>query len=291
MYDLNQPDDGQAAQGGRAKPLKVQARGGRCPACNQPISESAVICVKCGFNLAEGKRMKTATGEAGGSTATAAKSAASAPGQSKTNRGPGGSPLSGAYAAGVISTIESKKEITGPITTFSEWGKPAIVTGVGAFLLLCCTYLLSGDPLYAIPFGVLTGNESRTLLWGLISIYDAVRIVVMMPILLISMFATNAIMGLSFGSLKTLPLKLVSVALAVLVTAELINAGVYLIAGSSALAFIFDIVKLGLTYLVFHALCETYFDADFLESIIAYLVAYALPILIMIVIAMLMTTG
>jgi DNA-directed RNA polymerase subunit RPC12/RpoP len=39
------------------------AQTGRCPACNQSINPSAVICIKCGYDLKKGKRMQTDVAE------------------------------------------------------------------------------------------------------------------------------------------------------------------------------------------------------------------------------------
>eukprot|EP00752_Nemacystus_decipiens_P013926 g12362.t1 len=39
------------------------AHGGKCPSCNSPVREGAVICMNCGFNLAEGKKVQTAVAE------------------------------------------------------------------------------------------------------------------------------------------------------------------------------------------------------------------------------------
>jgi hypothetical protein len=46
----------------KPEPLPVAqapAASGRCPSCGQAVKHSAVICVNCGFNLAEGKKLKT----------------------------------------------------------------------------------------------------------------------------------------------------------------------------------------------------------------------------------------
>ncbi len=40
--------------------LAYQAVGGKCPNCNSPLKSDAVLCLNCGFNLREGKRMQTA---------------------------------------------------------------------------------------------------------------------------------------------------------------------------------------------------------------------------------------
>ncbi len=42
---------------------QAAAQTGRCPACNQSINPSAVICIKCGYNLRKGKRLQTTVAE------------------------------------------------------------------------------------------------------------------------------------------------------------------------------------------------------------------------------------
>ena len=45
------------------EPLAVPANEGKCPACNSKISETAVICMNCGFNLRDGTVMKPTVSE------------------------------------------------------------------------------------------------------------------------------------------------------------------------------------------------------------------------------------
>lgn len=39
------------------EPIAVPSQDGKCPACNNKINETAVICLNCGFNLKQGKHM------------------------------------------------------------------------------------------------------------------------------------------------------------------------------------------------------------------------------------------
>lgn len=56
-YELDlDTDEPQAAQASHAAP----SNNGKCPVCNTPVRDGAVICMNCGFNMAEGKRMETA---------------------------------------------------------------------------------------------------------------------------------------------------------------------------------------------------------------------------------------
>ncbi len=36
----------------------VPAKGGKCPSCNSPVREGAMLCLNCGFNMAEGKKIQ-----------------------------------------------------------------------------------------------------------------------------------------------------------------------------------------------------------------------------------------
>src|SRR5690606_19051166 len=45
---------------GEPEPMAVPANNGKCPSCNSPIKDTAVICLNCGFNLREGNRIQTA---------------------------------------------------------------------------------------------------------------------------------------------------------------------------------------------------------------------------------------
>lgn len=40
------------------------ANNGKCPSCNSPVREGAMLCLNCGFNMAEGKKLATPTVQA-----------------------------------------------------------------------------------------------------------------------------------------------------------------------------------------------------------------------------------
>ncbi|MEM9419172.1 MAG: hypothetical protein AAGA25_09015, partial [Planctomycetota bacterium] len=61
-YELDLPDDeprGHAAPISARSPQGASAKSGKCPACNSPLREGAVICMNCGFNLMEGAKVQT----------------------------------------------------------------------------------------------------------------------------------------------------------------------------------------------------------------------------------------
>ena len=43
---------------------RTPAHGGKCPSCGTAISQQAVVCVQCGFDLKEGRRIETSLGQA-----------------------------------------------------------------------------------------------------------------------------------------------------------------------------------------------------------------------------------
>lgn len=57
-YELALDQDGRTAAD--PEPRAVPAVGGKCPACNMKVAETAVICLNCGFNMKEGTRVETA---------------------------------------------------------------------------------------------------------------------------------------------------------------------------------------------------------------------------------------
>lgn len=50
--DLDESGDGPAQHA-------TPAKGGKCPSCNSPVREGALLCMNCGFNMAEGKKVQT----------------------------------------------------------------------------------------------------------------------------------------------------------------------------------------------------------------------------------------
>lgn len=54
--DFDEAADAPASPAAQATP----ASGGKCPSCNSAVREGAVLCMNCGFNMAEGKKVQTA---------------------------------------------------------------------------------------------------------------------------------------------------------------------------------------------------------------------------------------
>ncbi|HEX7009267.1 MAG TPA: hypothetical protein VF184_04755, partial [Phycisphaeraceae bacterium] len=54
------PSSGGGGGGGSGR--SKGSRQEKCPACNQALKPGAVICINCGYNLQEGKRLKTQVG-------------------------------------------------------------------------------------------------------------------------------------------------------------------------------------------------------------------------------------
>lgn len=57
IYDLETPEIDQPRQ------LTVPAVGGKCPNCNSPVKEHAVLCLNCGFNMQQGTKIQTEVAE------------------------------------------------------------------------------------------------------------------------------------------------------------------------------------------------------------------------------------
>lgn len=61
-YDLDL--DAQKDTPASAEFHAVPANNGKCPSCNSPVREGAMLCLNCGFNMAEGKKIEAPTVEA-----------------------------------------------------------------------------------------------------------------------------------------------------------------------------------------------------------------------------------
>ncbi len=171
-------------EGGPAMQAAATSGHGKCPACNQPIRPGAVICVKCGFNLASGKRMQTQVAQNTGDMP--------APRQYG-----GGMPTVG-LASPIINASEEEEQRTERRYRFKEFYLPLIMTGFGIIFILGGSTLLNANPLEGLAAG---------------GFLIGVQVLVMMPLFLLSIFIAAKILDADFGLLHTALLKLTGICL------------------------------------------------------------------------------
>lgn len=61
-YELAASESHPSSGGGGGSGRSRGSRQEKCPTCNQALKPGAVICINCGYNLQEGKRLKTQVG-------------------------------------------------------------------------------------------------------------------------------------------------------------------------------------------------------------------------------------
>lgn len=193
------------------------ADSGKCPNCNQSISAGAVVCVKCGFNLQEGRRMKTevAADEARGAPPPAAADSTDKPepgapsptsSTSSTSTAPppippaGGDPRDPRTALAEMSTSNAETPVSeGERKHKIDLYVPAVLIAAGAVMHFLNHLFLTADPAASILTAV--ANTVFT-------------VALLVPLSFLGMLIAVKLLGLSFGTLGMAVYKLMGIVLA-----------------------------------------------------------------------------
>lgn len=256
IYALDIPEEGQPA------PAAAATADGRCPSCNQQISPTAVICVKCGFNLKDGKKL--ATEVAAG--AKAAKAAKAAKGDADVALPPGVS-----AASSVSAALSSRSDE--PDHRKTEIIIPLILAGVGIALLVLNALLLA-DVSYYTDAALGPGMSEMTARL-VVLLQSGVTFVIQMPFFFIGLILVAAIFSTSFGQLTSAILKLAAVALLTLAAGALVSSLLDAITGG--FGGIGWMISVSIEFGVFFAACAKLLDMDVMEALVLYLLVMMLP--------------
>ncbi|QQE12471.1 zinc ribbon domain-containing protein [Planctomycetota bacterium] len=280
MYDLNIPEDEQENVLGGVKRV-APARGGKCPACNQAIKDSAVICIKCGFSLAEGKRMETAVKqvkpEAEGDTEKVqlsdadevvdkARKAALAQGRDTDRKLAGDAVL----RAGADEEHRMKEYII------------PVFTGVVMLLLMVLMTPLGTN--------ITEVSESLANMWGLTSpaaiwvswlwVYGlkAVYFGLMYVSLWIGLIVLNALMGVGIGAINSAILKVASLAVSVVLMSTVYTSVLSLLTGGMTIPGGMGVmVHMALILALFYVLSYQYFELEGREPLLLFVLSIGIP--------------
>ncbi len=167
-----------------------QPAAARCPSCNQAIKPGAVICVKCGFNLQENRRLQTEVNADAPDVGPPAASPTAAPSNLKAS--PGHDALHGT-AAGTYSSVGTQAALEESqrhqrIQLFV----PAGLIGFSLLGQIILQYCLSD-------------SIARWFTW--VVLHVVLDVAVWTPLAMATLLLISKLLDTSFGNLLTLPYK------------------------------------------------------------------------------------
>ena len=287
VYEVDLPDDmpnvDVASDAAPATPAAAGATPTKCPSCNGRLRAGAVVCMNCGFNLAEGGKIQTRieTGPAP-ADAEAAPSGATKPAAPKAGGAPAAADLSDerlkralARTAGEqAEAAEREKRFH-----FQENILPLILIGAGVLLAVFNALVLARTSQNA-------GLTADELSWGMgvgrgeaAGAYFAGAgklLLVQIPCLFVGLFFCASVMGSAFGTLGSVLKKLLALTLLGGSFYLSISMGVnILMYGMGGLGGIFTA---SVAIAVFWGVIKLLFDdLEIIEVVILYLAMCVLP--------------
>lgn len=268
-YDLALDDEGRTAAD--PEPKAAPPIGGKCPACNVKVADTAVICLNCGFNMKEGKRVQTAI-------------VADAPVDVSTLKTPAGTP----DVEETVKRAKSREDYDAQVVAdaarqhrFEELIFPLIVMGIGTGFMLLNAFVLA-PTFYGSPAG---GSLTFGAAIAGYAFFFAVTIVFMFPILLGGIFFMAAVLGSSFGNLFTALLKLAALVVLVVAFDDSMKLGLnILLDGFGGIGWM---IRIAFLVALFYPLCGKLFDMEGYEISIMMLFYLIGPIAVGILVYML----
>lgn len=148
-------------------PMAVPAVEGKCPACNSPIKETAVVCLNCGFNLREGEKIQTHV-VAVPDEPEHGSAAHASPGRAAPAPGPATSTAAALTARRKVNQDELAEEAARQ-HRFIDYKLPAILLGVGVVIALLNIFVLAPQS------PTLTGPNTGNLTTSQVIIFESIR--------------------------------------------------------------------------------------------------------------------
>ena len=267
-----------------ATPGDAATGGGKCPSCNSPVAAHAVICIKCGFNLKEGKKIKTSV-EAGpaGPARRSRKKTPPPP-------DPPGETVGALTGANAIAQAAAKKKAamndlvadTARKQLLMDRHYPIALIAIGVVLILLNAFVLapmeSDTILAAWQLQGGTGN-SRLIVSLAMLVKAGVRFVVQVPILLLGILAVAKMFGSSYGTLLTAMLKLAALAIMVSAVNDCVGQILDIITGG--LGGIGWPIQFAFEFGVFITIGIWLFEMEYLEVLVLYCIMVFLPFAVM----------
>lgn len=236
----------------------------RCPSCNQPMKPGAIVCIKCGFNIREGKKIKIKVGAADAKAqAKATSDEADAAEKPKVFAA-----LVGA-TSGVAKALESRSDEQKMLAR--EVYLPLVLAGGAILTILIEAFLLTGDwgPTYF-------GTSRLEVALGVLTEY-AVLFAIQMPLVLIGLLLVAKIFGTSYGTFGVAILKLAAVGLLTLTSGHLLNSLIMMLTGGVGIPCVHIPVIIAVMFGVFFAAASALLDMEPMEAFVLFLTQIFLP--------------
>lgn len=243
-YDL--ADDLDAGPGGGSEAVRSEGRAPeyadaqKCPDCNAPVNATAVVCVRCGFDLSAGRKLDTAVGGPSVEDESHPEASDAAnPVETTKEDGPVRSRLQDAMAADLAKRHK-----------FRDWQLPAAVLTLGLALALFNVALLapwSADAALWAPSG---GGDWGANAWAAAKAQAWVSVLVG-GLAFVGRLMCAWLLGADFGALSVALLKLSAFTLGFVGLASVAYYGLnMLVAGVFTIALILWIAAATASYLV-----------------------------------------
>ena len=229
---------------------------GKCPICNAPVRAGAVICMNCGYNLVEGKKVETAV------AATPAAGDAIDKPDKATRR----------QERDLETAAETHRQYL-----WQEYRLPIILLCIGLAFVLINTFGLTpavNDMLTQKGYAILTNQQAMI---GYIVAF-AFTLVMMLPLLLGGIFFMASFLGSAFGNLFTALLKLLALTVFVVGLDDMVDLLLNLMTGGHG--GIGWMVRFGIVMAAFYPICIKLFDMESYEIAIMFLLYVIGPIAI-----------
>ncbi len=265
--DLDEPTAKPSTPASDTAPALSRTDPTKCPGCGSRIKPEAIICINCGLNLREGRKVQTKviTDPAADTMTTAAKVIA----QSEVNK---------TLAADIDARANRDEEMAAEAERqhrFDNVQLPLILSGVSAVVLVISNmghsvfdYSASGS-LSGLALGA-----SRVAL-------AAVRFLIQVPLLFVGIFVVARLFGTSYGGVGTALLKLMAVALCSAAASDTMLILIYLMTGGVSVMGVETMMAFGASLIVFMGACMKLLDMDSLEALVLYMLLIIGPFVVL----------
>ncbi len=254
-YEIN--DDDTSPRDAPTQPVGGRTSAERCPSCGSKIKPEAVICLNCGFNLKEGRKVQTQV-----------LSPATGPAPAEQSKLAAVNPVAGAAAADLGARAQRDAEMaeeTERQHRFDELILPLIMIGAGALFVV-----IANSAYGLLPRNDYTLNGLDRALFNLVM--AGIRFIIQIPIMFIGIFIVARIFGSSYGGIGTALLKLTAIALCMNATSALVELAILFMTGGISVMGIEGIMGWGASLITFFILCAKFFDMDGLEGFVFWLI-------------------
>lgn len=259
-----------------------------CPACNTRLKPGAVICINCGYNVAEGKKLQTNIAKDTGGADDAKGGGAARP-----------APDLGAYSKAAQRTMLDADALAIDQERDSHRKDvviPLILLGIGVVGLLANAFgiyrfLFNMRAQRAFELEVElaqqwgtpppTAPAQMTLIDSMMPlIINVAALVIQLPMFLLAIFLVSKMFGSSFGRIGSALLKMLAIAVFVnMGTTIASNVFQLMMSGMGGMTLG---MSLGVNFLIFFPIAMWLYELELMETVTIWFMVFVLPWLLLI---------